>query len=550
MDPELIKKIRNLPVVVSLGDMSWNKTGSWSLQKPVFSTKYPPCQEGCPAHVPVREIMAKIKTKDIDGAAKLFVESNPFPAITGRVCHHPCQLNCLRGKFDGALEIRAVERLLGDFVTTPIGITGSKPETTGEIAVAGSGPSGLACAYFLRLNGYNVTIFESRSQPGGLLRFGIPPYRLSDDVLDKEIKRLEKMGIEFKTGVTVTGKLIKEELSRYNAVFLGIGAHVSRNLRIPGEDLDQVLSGLTFLFNYENYRAKFKNKKVVVIGGGNTAMDAARTALRLGARANILYRRTRQEMPAIHEEIEGALEEGCKIDFLSAPVEIKQSNGQLELYCVRMRLGEPDESGRRRPEPIHDSQFKSTYDYVISAVGEDPDFRDFDNLFLVEHNAIKINETGQTGVPSIFAGGDAAGYPRTVVDAIASGKKAATAIHYFLRGKQQPQKTENKSPLTIDDVNTSYFVPEEAVHINSLTPEDREGNFSEIISSLTEQEAVEESERCFSCGACTFCDNCVIFCPDFSVIPSENKYRINEEYCKGCGICIKECPRGVIHWSK
>jgi len=547
MDPELVKKIRELPAVVASVDMSWNKTGSWSLLKPEFVIQYPPCQAGCPAHVPIREIMAKVREKDIVGAAALFLTAHPFPAITGRVCHHPCQQNCLRKELDGALEIRAIERYLGEFVTNPPELP--KP-TDYRVAVIGSGPSGLACAYYSRLNGHNVTVFESRSQAGGLLRCGIPPYRLSDSDLDPEIDRLKAMGIEFKTGVTVTGKFIEDNLSEYNALFFGIGAHVSKKLGIPGEQNNQVLSGLRFLTNYENHRSEFLHKSVAVIGGGNTAMDAARTSLRFGADVDILYRRTREEMPAIAEEIEGAIEERCNIEFLTAPEEIKTNNDHLELRCSRMQLGEPDESGRRRPVKIPDSEFSKNYDFIISSIGEDPDFKDFTRLVDIENNAIKIDQNGKTSRPFSYSGGDAAGYARSVVDAFVSGKKAAEAIHYAVRSKEYVPLDESEPPLKKENINSNYFVPQNPVRIKSLHPNERKSSFSEIISRITEDEAVEEAHRCFSCGKCTYCDNCVIFCPDSAIKPTEFNYEIKVEYCKGCGICIKECPRGAMQWRQ
>jgi len=550
MDPELEKRIRELPVVVSLRDMTWNKTGAWSLLKPDFVAKPPPCQAGCPAHVPVREIMTNIRENDYDAAAKLFIAANPFPAITGRVCHHPCQQRCLRGAFDGALEIRAVERFLGEIAGGSGVVPAPRRAVTGRVAAAGSGPSGLSFAYYMRVYGYAVTVFEKHGKPGGLLRYGIPPYRLPDSVLDAEIGRLETMGVEFRTGVTVTGKFIKKELSGYDGVFLGIGADVSRNLGIPGGTPDRALSGLAFLADYERYRGAFAGKSVAVIGGGNTAMDAARVSLRLGAGVSILYRRTRNEMPAIREEIEGALAEGCAFEFLTAPAAIHDRAGRQELTCDRMRLGEPDESGRRRPETIPGSQFTRTFDFVISAIGEDPDFLDFTDVVAVEHNAITAGAAGETGAPAVYAGGDAAGHARSVADAIASGRRAAAALHSALEGKPVSGDAAMTSPLTGDNMNMHYFDPQEPARIEELSPQDRTGGFAEIISGISEREAAREAQRCMSCGACTFCDNCVIFCPDFAVVPSGDGYVVREEYCKGCGICIRECPRGVLQWKE
>ncbi len=547
MDPEFTKKIRDLPMVVGSGEMSVNKTGSWSLMKPEFSTKYPPCQEGCPAHVPIREIMSMVQNKDFELAAYLFTQSNPFPAITGRVCHHPCQLKCLRDDYDGTLEIRAIERLLGKYSSVNAEIESEKTE---RIAVIGSGPSGLACAYYLRLQGYSVTIFEKEDKTGGLLRYGIPPYRLPGEVLDTEMERLSSMGIIFKTNVRVDSNLLIGEIADYDAVFIGIGAHLSKDLRLSGNGAEKVLSGLDFLNSYENFRTAFNKKKIAVIGGGNTAMDAARTAIRFGADVEVVYRRTLSEMPAIKEEIDGAIEEGCRISYLSAPESVNINGDKLELSCIRMELGAPDDSGRRKPIPVPDSLNNNEYDYIISAIGEDPDFKGFNEVVTIKNNSIKINYAGNTGQTLIFAGGDAAGYTRSVVDAIASGKKAANSINSVLQNKDIGYFENKKSSLKMEDINTNYFDPQKAADISSIPSDKRVQNFKEIVSDINEDQAFEESKRCFSCGACTHCDNCVIYCPDFAVLPNHQNYEIKEEYCKGCGICIKECPRGVMKWKQ
>jgi len=548
MDKELLKKIRKLPVVVSLSDMSWNKTGAWSLQKPDFVTKYPPCQAACPAHVPVREVLAKVREEDFDGAAQLFLDAHPFPAITGRVCHHPCQDRCLRGDFDEVLEIRAVERLLENYVGIPPAVTELTSPERKHVAIAGSGPAGMSCSYFLRRHGYDVTVFESHSKPGGMLRKGIPPYRLPDSVLDHEISRLKEMGITFKTGVTVTKDFVEHELTGYDALFIGIGAHISKDLRLTGEKSNQILSGLEFLSDYERYKKVFRNKQVIVVGGGNTAMDAARTSLRLGADVTVVYRRTRSEMPAIPEEIDGAIEEGCEFRFLTSPVEIRGNDGRLDLYCVEMELGEPDESGRPRPMSLFESRCMRIVDFVITAVGEDPGLEDFGDLIALERNLIQVDESGRSNVPYIFAGGDAAGYPRTVVDALQSGKKAANSICRYLENIGQPEADDVQSMLETSDLNTHYFEHEDAVKIKTINAGKRTSSFAEIFKDLGRQDAVKEAGRCLSCGACAYCDNCVIFCPDSAIVHAESGYEVRDEYCKGCGICIKECPRGVLVW--
>jgi NADPH-dependent glutamate synthase beta subunit-like oxidoreductase len=547
MNPELIEKIKKLPAVITLDDMSWNKTGSWSLQKPLFKEKYPPCQEGCPTHVPIREIMSLVKNRDFAGAAKLFIEVNPFPAITGRVCHHPCMQKCLRKEFDESLEIRAVERFISKYAEKHAAEI-SKTNRNIKAAIIGSGPSGLVCAYYLGLAGVKVKVFEMYPEPGGLLRYGIPPYRLPENILNKEIKRLKNYGIEFKTRIKVTGKFIETELADYDAVFLGIGAHVSKNMGIPGDDNKKVISGLKFLSDHWSFKAQFNGQKIAVIGGGNTAMDAARTAYRMGADVDIIYRRTRNEMPAIPEEIEGAEEEGIHFEFLTAPEKIEPYFVSLKLHCIRMKLGKPDSSGRRRPIPVTGSNFEKAYDYVITAIGEDADIKDFSDSVTIEDGAIKTDHTGQTGINKIYAGGDAADKDRTVIDAIASGRIAAASICNKLRIENSIIDKSGRSTIESDNINSAYFRDEQPFKPDILQPIERTENFDEIIGTLSAKQAVEEAGRCFSCGGCTFCDNCLIFCPDFAIQKSEKGYTVKEEYCKGCGICIKECPRGVFQW--
>ena len=420
-------------LVMSLGSTLVNKTGSWRYLRPVYHDKTAPCIEGCPAGEDIQQYMYHVARGEFDKAWKVLVEENPFPAVCGRICYFPCELNCNRGEFDQPLAINSVERFIGDhglnFSLEPLKVCKDRKE---KIAIVGSGPAGLTCAYILRRLGFQVTVFEMNKKAGGVLQYGIPEYRLPKKILNKEIKRLQNFGIEIKTKTRIGENVSWEKLLEHDAVFLATGVHKSRLLDVPGENLDGVLSGLEFLSNINSGQKVELGKNVAVIGGGNTAMDAVRTALRLGSVAKIYYRRTHAEMPAILDEIEEAEREGIEMDFLSAPVEIKGRKGRVaKIVLQRMKLGTPDNSGRRRPVPIAGSQYTVVVDNIIAAIGERGDF-DFIPEKLIERGIIKSNVFGQTEIKKVFAGGDIIEQPNTVVHAIGSGKLAAMAIQTFI----------------------------------------------------------------------------------------------------------------------
>jgi NADPH-dependent glutamate synthase beta subunit-like oxidoreductase/Pyruvate/2-oxoacid:ferredoxin oxidoreductase delta subunit len=515
-----------------------NKTGSWRYVKPVHEEKMPPCNNACPAGNDIQGFIKLIREEKLLDAWRLIKKTSPLPGVCGRVCPHPCEKECNRGKYDEAMSIHVLERLVADYAISQKATEKSKLASKKEkIAVVGSGPAGLSCAHFLAQEGYQVTVFEALPEFGGMLRVGIPKYRLPRKILDKEIADIEALGVTFKTNAKIKDI---NELKEYDAVFIATGAHVSRKLDVPGEDAAGVISGTEFLRQL-NLNGKSKiGKNVIVVGGGNTAMDAARSAIRLGSKATIVYRRTRDEMPAVEDEIEAVGKEGIEIVYLAAPTKIIAQDGKIkEVECVRMKLGAPDASGRKRPVPIEGSTFKIKADTVITAIGEASD------LSLLPKD-VKLVEKGiKAKGMQIFGGGDAVTGAGRVVDAIASGRRAARYIGNALSGTPVEEK-QAKELAKYEEINIAYFPQQAAARMPELSAAKRTENFSEINRGIPVEKGVREAKRCFSCGVCRECNNCLYFCPDICVSLKDGKYEFDYDYCKGCGICSHECCAGVI----
>lgn len=531
-----------------------------SPNRPVHVEKTPPCRVGCPSENRIRDILTVIAQTEDAGrtyhesyqlAYNYFIENSPFLSVCGRVCPHPCEKECNRQYKDGSVAIHNVERFIGDYAIEhdfPIEkLTDEKhPE---KIAVIGSGPAGLSCAFQLVRRGYDVTVFEAFSKTGGMLRYGIPDYRLPQDILDKEIARIERLGVNIKCNTIIGKDIPYEKLQEdYDAIFVGIGAHRGRLLMIPNEDAPNVFTGTEFLNRINSGRIVDVGNKVLVIGGGDTAIDAARISRRLGAEVTIVYRRTRSEMPAIDEEIEGALEEGIKIHFLAAPIEfIKDGDKVSALRCQQMELGEPDSSGRRRPVPIPDAFFTIETTCVISAISQEPDFEGLEHL-REGKDWIKVNEKFQTKYPKTYAGGDNLDLGLVTI-AIYQGKKAAETIHNTFRGIV-PEPQPEKPIVTKDQIVFSYYVEKlrnEALH---LPPEERLKALDlEITCTYTEEQLIDETKRCMSCGMCFDCGTCWSLCQDQVIHRPTQRfgtYTFKLELCKGCNKCAEACPCGYI----
>jgi len=567
------KSVSEMPnISISFGNMDWNKTGAWRAQRPFYEDKTPPCSAACPVGNDIVAFIQKITQGDFEGAWNLIKEENPFPGICGRVCFHPCESKCNRGEYDEPIAIHALERFVSDFASNLNKKIEKVPRVRKEkIAIIGSGPAGMSCAYHLAKLHYEVTVFESSSSAGGMLRIGIPSYRLPKDVLDREISNIEALGVEIRTGIPFGEDLKLGGLKDYQGIFIATGAHRSRGLHIPGEKGKGVFSGLDLLRKI-NLGDKVKlGDKIAIIGGGNTAIDVARSVIRLGKKATILYRRSKEEMPAFEDEIVEAIEEGVKIRYLVNPIRVQQKDSLKRLECMRMELGEKDESGRRRPVPIPNSNFFIDEDSVMIAAGEEIEASFLPKGMEEREGIILTQRDGSTGIKGIFAGGDLTSNQRTVSHAIGSGKKAALAIDCYLKGKDSEEairqiligegpsisifrhlypdeRPKNPHVVTFEELNTDYFEPSKRRRESKGPVKKRIKGFGEVTSGFTESTALEEAERCFSCGTCNECENCYVFCPDASIIKTEENFphQVDYDFCKGCGICFSECPRGAI----
>jgi 2-oxoacid:acceptor oxidoreductase delta subunit (pyruvate/2-ketoisovalerate family) len=588
-------KARDIPAVaVSQTSTRVNKTGSWKYIRPRYRDRVAPCNARCPVGIDVEGYMNLVREGRIWEAEDLLLRENPMPAITGRVCDHPCEEACNRQGFDEPVAIHGVERYLGDLILEQPLPDHFKPWRTERIAVVGSGPAGFACAYHLNRLGYGVTVFESDTQAGGMLRQGIPGYRLPRTVLDRQIEWFEAQGIEIRCGQGIGEGVDWESLSEFAAVFLATGAHSSRAAGMVDEKGPGVRPGLEFLRDVNRGQIPILGLRVAVIGGGNTAMDCARTARRLGSEVTVVYRRTRAEMPAIAAEIEEAEREGVTFRFLAAPRAALRENGVLTgIACTPMELGPPDDSGRRRPIPSEtEPEFVLEVDSVLTAIGETPDLGFLPDPLKPRWGTFEVGPlnavTGESpdpdpaeGSPSgptmVFAGGDVAEQPRTVAHALGAGKRAALGIDRALhvaRGRapedwdpegftfgpegnvsitqyRRDDPIRREDPLNevveAEDLNPEHFQKVPRHSDWHLPPDDALQDFSEANRGLLPDQALEEAQRCFNCGVCNGCELCLIYCPDFAISRrADGGFTIDMDYCKGCGICAEECPRGAI----
>jgi NADPH-dependent glutamate synthase beta subunit-like oxidoreductase/Pyruvate/2-oxoacid:ferredoxin oxidoreductase delta subunit len=555
----LLKKVNKKPIRMAGGGGAQR-----SSERPQQIDKLPPCVENCPNCNDVRGWIALVAQHKKMGLSEqaafekawgILVESNPFPSVMGRVCPHPCEAKCNRADKDGAVAINALERFLGDWgiehgLALPGPGTESQPESIGII---GAGPAGLSCAYQLVRLGYSVTVYEAFPEAGGMLRYGIPRYRLPREVLDAEIQRILDLGVELKLNTAVGRDLTIEDLrSRHGAVFAGIGAHRGKRLGVPGEDGPGVWTGTEFL-NRANSGEKIDvGDKVVVIGGGDTAVDAARVARRYGAEVTIVYRRTRTEMPAIDSEVEQAIEEGIEIVFLAAPVEVRRDGEKLKALVVqKMELGEPDSSGRRRPVPIEGSEYEIEVDTVVPAISQEPEAEGLTDLG-AKGGWFQADPSGKVG-EGVWAGGDDIELGLATI-AIYQGRKAAESIHATLRDIPLPAP-DSRPHVQPDRIKLDGYPDEPRAERAVMPPEQRLAEpDAEVDGGISKEQALTEAERCLSCGLCYGCEKCWMYCQASGFVKVEDPhpghyYRIKLELCEGCKKCVEECPCGFLEMA-
>jgi NADPH-dependent glutamate synthase beta subunit-like oxidoreductase len=528
-------------ITLDVGSSLANKTGAWRTNRPVYLDRLPPCNQGCPAGENIQGWLYHAESGDYEAAWREIVKDNPFPAVMGRACYHPCTSVCNRAQLDEAVGINSVERFLGDEAIEHGWMPKLDAKPSGKrVLIVGAGPSGLSAAYHLTCLGHEVTIHDAGPMPGGMMRFGIPAYRLPRDVLGAEIQRILDLGVRIECDRKVTDIEQSMREGAFDAAFLAVGAHIGKRAYIPAGDAAHVLDAVSLLRGMESGERPLLGRRVAVYGGGDTALDAARTARRLGAEdAVVVYRRNQEHMPAHEFELREALEEGVRVRWLTTIRTVREGSLVLE----RMEL---DTSGN--PQPTGELE-ELDADSLVLALGQEADLSLLNDVAGIEidDGVVTVDERMMTGHEGIFAGGDMVPAERSVTVAVGHGKKAARNIDAWLSGGElrAPAKHELAG---FETLNAWYYSDAPATVAPRLGAIRRQSTFEEVQLGLDEENALFEARRCLSCGNCFECDNCYGVCPDNAVIklPVGERYEIDLDYCKGCGICVQECPCGAI----
>lgn len=541
--------------VPSIWTTGWTdelNTGTWRNAIAVHHKKPAPCHGACPVDGEIPVWIQQVRNNDFKGAWLTLVEHNPIPAAIGRTCHHPCEGGCNRKEYDGAVAINALEQYVGDMairegwaLPAPEALTGNK------VAIIGGGPAGLSCAYQLRRKGVQVTVFDANPELGGVLRYGVPEFRLPKKQLAAEIDKIVALGVEVKVGQKITGDYLGVLEKEYSAVFIAFGAHAPKGLPTFPKNDSRVLDGIAFLRSVRLGTPMNLGRRVVVIGGGSVAMDVAGSALRLGRNPEILSLEGRTVMPAPQDEIEDVLEEGAVIMDGSMVKKVEDVSGTIRLHCVKVELDMTVPAGVIRPIEISGSDFELDADTVILAVGQDPEMADWESMVRIDRSMVVINEHYMTSRPGVFAAGDVANTERFVSTAIGDGKRSAVSILRYLdrKDEQQVETIDPVAEVSFEEINTFYFPLLSREERGKVDAHERNSDFREIKIGFDAGQAMAQAERCFSCGSCVECDNCFYYCPDMAIAKDSSHplhYKVLDQYCKGCGCCLAECPRGAM----
>jgi len=510
-------------------------------QRPLYVDRLPPCNCACPAGENIQEWLNLAQAQRFEEAWRALVRNNPMPAIHGRVCYHPCEDSCNRKQMDQPVSIHAVERFLGDLAISNGWSIPAGKATGKRVMVIGSGPCGLSAAYHLSLLGHQVTVHEAGAKLGGMMRYGIPEYRLPRPVLDAEIACIARMGVEFKTNARIENLNPILKHHQYDAVLLAIGAQLGKRVDIPASDARRILDALKFLANTEESASLCIGRRVAVYGGGNTAMDAARTALRLGAQESmIIYRRDQSRMPAHESELEEAKLEGVVVNWLRTVKNV--GDGDIEVEVMQLdSKGMPQPTGKK--ETLH-------ADVLILALGQETQgqfLKEVPGVVVGRDGTIQVDEQLMTGHPGLFAGGDMIPAEKTVTTAVGHGKKAAHHVDAYLRGETYTAPAKH-SPALFEQLKTNWYARAGRTIQPVLETTRRLHSFEETLGGLDPQSALYEAHRCLSCGNCFECDTCYNICPDQAIVKlgPGKRYEINMDYCSGCALCAQECPCGAI----
>jgi 2-oxoacid:acceptor oxidoreductase delta subunit (pyruvate/2-ketoisovalerate family) len=527
-------------ITLNPGSSLANHTGSWRTSRPVYLDRMPPCNHQCPAGEDIQGWLFHAESGNYEKAWRHLTENNPFPAIMGRVCYHSCEDACNRAKLDAPVGINSVERFLGDeAIKQGWKLAPAAAESGKHVLIVGAGPSGMSAAYHLRRLGHRVTVHDAGPFLGGMMRFGIPKYRLPREVLDAEMQRVVDLGVTVKLNSKIDNIQESMKAGKFDAAFLAVGAHIGKRAMIPSGDAAKIVDAISVLRSMEGEDKPLLGRRVVVYGGGNTAVDVARTVKRMGAEPIIVYRRTRDKAPAHDFEIEEALQEGVMIKWLST---IKQA-GDHQITVEKMAL---DDKGF--PQPTGEFETLEA-DSVVLALGQDVDLGLLDGVpgLEVKDGVVKVGTDLMTGHPGIFAGGDMVPAERNVTVAIGHGKKAARHIDAWLQAATYVPPPKHEI-ATFERLNAWYYADAPKTMRPMLDIIRRQSTFEEVQGGLDEKTALFEARRCLSCGNCFECDNCYGVCPDNAVIKlgPGKRFQFNYDYCKGCGMCVAECPCGAI----